>query len=806
MKKQIIKYGIRYLIFAVCIWAFSGINTSYAQRIKWLRVTQQQSPINEIGVMYENELGGPVMGDYHSWPVQYGIDQTTYRMKGFWIGCKNFDDPVEGKVKSLKVVGAGPRDGSSWTTQVFPLELKLIGKNFHPGVYVDDQLASLLNTYDILDSQDPNLECDRMVLVKFNTSIGVSVTQKTMVFDNSENDNYYIKDWVFKNTGIYNAAGDVKQQTLDSVYFYFTDRVAYSGVSCSGYGQGWGAWETTWGNSDLIHSIGADPTAPDFEMRALYQWYGPCKTNPLQYKEDWGNPARLEDGQLASAKYTGVVILHADKSPQDPSDDPWQPTTNNFIGSDLTIYNATSSQYDEVFMADRWAAITDGHPAPGKQLDDICDDDYPINFQDPRRNTFGGPHSEYACGPYKLAPGDSIHIAAGEGTAGLGMEKNREVGGNWLKWWKNEGTPILVMPDGSTTTDHNLYKRRWCETGKDSIMQTMRNAIKNYKAGYKIPMPPPPPKNFVITSGGDRIQLSWADNADAAPHFDGYVIYRSRGNVLDRRSVYEKIFECSKSNVVHNFDDITAIRGFDYYYYIQSKDDGTQNDVHPGLPLYSSLFWTVTSVPATLQRPAVTGPPTAPAVDTTHWKQLVSKGTWVSGADYVPNDEVTFGALSYVCVRRDSGGKQTPDIDTTKSWKPEVSKGAWVSGSGYAKYNVVSYNGVNYYCYSDIAQGSLLEQVRVVPNPYDIRARMFQFGDQSQYDRLAFYGLPPVCNLKIFTERGDLIWQKSHTNGTGDELWDSMTSSGQIIASGIYILYVEAPGAGSVFRKFVVIR
>jgi hypothetical protein len=96
--------------------------------------------------------------------------------------------------------------------------------------------------------------------------------------------------------------------------------------------------------------------------------------------------------------------------------------------------------------------------------------------------------------------------------------------------------------------------------------------------------------------------------------------------------------------------------------------------------------------------------------------------------------------------------------------------------------------------------------VRVVPNPYDIRGRFLQYGDQSQYDRIAFLGLPPEAKLKIFTERGDLIWEKEHTTGSGDELWNSTTSSGQIIVSGIYILYVETPDGRSVFRKFVVIR
>jgi hypothetical protein len=109
--------------------------------------------------------------------------------------------------------------------------------------------------------------------------------------------------------------------------------------------------------------------------------------------------------------------------------------------------------------------------------------------------------------------------------------------------------------------------------------------------------------------------------------------------------------------------------------------------------------------------------------------------------------------------------------------------------------------------------GTSLQQVRVVPNPFDIRSRMFQFGDKSQYDRIMFYGLPPMCKVKIYTERGDLIWEKDHTNGAGDEFWDSMTSSRQIVVSGVYILYVEATkNAGdikagdSVYRKFVIIR
>jgi hypothetical protein len=325
---------------------------------------------------------------------------------------------------------------------------------------------------------------------------------------------------------------------------------------------------------------------------------------------------------------------------------------------------------------------------------------------------------------------------------------------------------------------------------------------------------------------------------------------------------YEKIFECNASNVVHHFDDVTAVRGYDYYYYIQSKDDGTQvsNEI-----LYSSMFWTITNVPATLQRPAEPVTPYPPDVLTNFWKMIVSykgtwvrdssynnsthdvvffqgshyicklaitdtttpkadtihwnlvttkgdsvafdKGAWILGASYADttHDIVTYNGSSYMCKGIIPNDSLTPDLDNIH-WSLLTPQGNWISGSHYTAYDIVSYNGSSFITLYHIAKGKGLDLVRVVPNPFHVGARFFQFGDQSQYDRLAFYGLPAICKLKIFTERGDMIWEKNHIRGTGDELWDSKTSSGQIVASGIYILYVETPEGRSVFRKFVIIR
>ena len=73
-------------------------------------------------------------------------------------------------------------------------------------------------------------------------------------------------------------------------------------------------------------------------------------------------------------------------------------------------------------------------------------------------------------------------------------------------------------------------------------------------------------------------------------------------------------------------------------------------------------------------------------------------------------------------------------------------------------------------------------------------------------DRLMFLNIPPKCKIRIFTERGDLIDTIEHTDGSGDEAWNSITSSRQVIVSGLYIAHFEVPGGGSTIRKFTVVR
>jgi len=322
-----------------------------------------------------------------------------------------------------------------------------------------------------------------------------------------------------------------------------------------------------------------------------------------------------------------------------------------------------------------------------------------------------------------MEPGDTIRIVLAEGVAGIMRNRSlvAEIAKSWYTKTPPPGYNAYPLPPGApstTTTDRNEYKNWWVFTGKDSLFQTFRRARENYNSGYNIPQPPPPPSKFFVQSGGEEITLTWdGQTAETASHFDGYEVYRAEGR---NDTTFTKIFSCGKNDLTHTFVDRTARRGFNYYYYIVSKDDGTQNTVYTGVPLVSSKFYTMTNTPAYLLRPA----------------------------------------------------------------------------------------------------GTDLSKIRIVPNPWNIRSRELYFGtDVTAQDRLAFYELPPYCTIRIYTETGDLIETIEHTDGSGMELWHSLTSSRQLVVSGIYIAYFEVTRdfvddqgvirlrkGDNTFKKFIIIR
>ena len=101
-----------------------------------------------------------------------------------------------------------------------------------------------------------------------------------------------------------------------------------------------------------------------------------------------------------------------------------------------------------------------------------------------------------------------------------------------------------------------------------------------------------------------------------------------------------------------------------------------------------------------------------------------------------------------------------------------------------------------------------LSLIRIVPNPYSIASDVskLRFGS-TVGDRIAFFNIPGQCKIRIYTETGELIKEILHTNGSGDEYWNSNTSSSQVIVSGVYIVIFENMKTGErAIKKLAVIR
>jgi hypothetical protein len=577
------------------------------QKIKWMSTNALYSWFSNMGT--EIEFGRRERQTYIAvdqidglcWPNEYHT-----RMKGIkagkslWIGTTNFDDPVAKVTYPYKVVCAGPR-GVYSGSEIIADDLFMVGRFKHPAVSVDYLNASYIDADDIIDKEDNNQSADRMIVTIFHTSIGVTVTRKVLAFSQQYHDNYYIYEYAFKNTGIIDESGQKKlNKTLTGVIFYMQYRLAFPGESYSATGTGgWSPATSSWGRNTIHDAVGQDANhilPPPNDFRAFFSYYGPMSTTP--YGSPAGDiglpgPSSINVYTLAGTQFAGVVVLHADKSPADPSDDKSQPTTTKIAGSDNVI-NSQPSQYNQSLMQSKYLTfMTAGHPAQ-TQAEEIGKDanGWPNGYANTYGTDAGGYVATQGFGPYTLAPGESVHIVLAEAVAGISHEKINEVAKNWFA----DSTSQFYLPkgfkNGALTADKNEYKNAWVFSGKDSLFQTFRKAISNYNGNYNIPQPPPPPDKFEVTLLGKYLKLSWSNNAESRPRFNGYRIYRATERT---DTSYNLIFSCNAGNVVNTFIDTTAKYGVKYFYFVQTKDDGSTNDIQPGVPLVSSKYFTMTN-------------------------------------------------------------------------------------------------------------------------------------------------------------------------------------------------------------------
>ena len=705
----------------------SLFSSALAQEVKWMSIGDLHNWYSAAGCEIEVGRTGQVSDqqDGLRYPAFYRV-QDNQAAKGLWLGASNFFDPIVNKTYEKKVVHAGPRH-LDIENETIPIDISMDGKYDHPSVLVDNDPATNLQYLDDVDNIDPSLPSDRRINNNVQTSLGVKMKRTIYAFTHPDHQNYHIQEYIFTNNGCFDKdCNTTFEQTVEGFQVYFQYRYAISREGMV-YDGNWLPQSAAWGHNTMNDVIGENPDNPASNdqfyddgkiMRAFYSWQGYHSDASF---DNIGGPNAPGEGHLGAAQFVGVVTLHADKSPSDNSDDIYQPSTSWFITSDDPTTSG-NDQFNETKSINEYTNyMTVGHPEQSQA--EIVGSGNANQFNDPRTGSNpGGTSQGIGFGPYTLAPGESIRIVLAEAASGLGREMCYIVGQNWKNDVFTDNYPISselhthMLNQYNRGSGKNLYKNSWVLTGADSIIQTFKRAKFNFdlmEIGQSLPETPKPPSIFNITSGGDRIIIDWTNEAESTPGFDGYNLYRLKfkpDTTLFAYNVNQGLLSPLDESIAtiweldagqNEFEDVTAERGFDYFYFLEAFDDGT-NDVKV---LNSSKFFTITNKAASLKRPA----------------------------------------------------------------------------------------------------GESFEDIRVVPNPYHISARDFQYG-VSASDRLMFLNIPPVCKIRIFTERGDLVDTIEHTDGSGDEAWNSITSSRQVIVSGVYIAHFEVPGEGSTIRKFTVVR
>ena len=202
--------------------------------LKWLVVNSLHAYFSEQGS--ESETGGTERRNVTvSWPGQYGIVQSTMRAKGMWLGSRDYDHPLAGRVFPYYITNVGLKPNEYPNRPVYDAhEFMLIAKEDHPLVVVDGVISSNNTLYDTWDDIDEELPADRMIVVTNHTSIGVTVTKKVLAFTQQYHDNYFIYDYVIRNTGFFHPDSAARPQRLKDFWFLLLYRFPFRRI---GVGQ-----------------------------------------------------------------------------------------------------------------------------------------------------------------------------------------------------------------------------------------------------------------------------------------------------------------------------------------------------------------------------------------------------------------------------------------------------------------------------------------------------------------------------------------------------------------------------------------
>jgi hypothetical protein len=543
-----------------------------------------------------------------------------------------------------------------------PPEVVVDGLHLEPPVVSGEQVDP-----DYIKNFAGNNDCTADVILEsyIGTLMGLDIHARYLVWTGKNHDDYIVYDWTFINTGNIDPDVDIELpgESLDSLYIMRQAQFMPKEVSwgTNNWIDWWGVTPEQLDSMPLRAQFNHIIPSPGGVMAGT--WALGLSLDQRQGRKDYGyieESAKICAATLFAPKTSDGLHPVGSQFPNNPAaDDSTQPRSNSTCNCDDETFKYYSgerpkSEWSRVYDVMKYGQTVNPAYAPDVYLMQNIPSTDPMHYWigEPFPNTHHdvptgdlpgelptdlswntGWHStlQASFGPYQLEIGDSIRLVQVLALGGLDARTCYEIGQAWIadtlryhgphnchhKWYENEYWAGGPYDDSAT-----MAKDEWLFTVQDSIEQNALAAQWNFDNDYGAPVPPPPPEFFYVNSRPDHIELAWGTQSEEVSDFAGYRLYRALGRpgpTYTRAGFFlgewELIYQCGGENpggdvaysgsIENSFDDITAQRGQDYYYYVVAFDNGGELDYDGTTePLESSKWLTRTTFSTTLNAPA----------------------------------------------------------------------------------------------------------------------------------------------------------------------------------------------------------
>jgi len=487
-----------------------------------------------------------------------------------------------------------------------PIHMKIIMRKEPPKVSVNGVEDAPRHVHTDID---PNLPADAMLSIRWASKLGITFQQDYYAYAAKNADSYMLIDFHALNNGNTdsneNDRPELDGQVLTDLYFNYGIQ-PHTGLM--GAEQNGAVTERT--NDDWVEYYGEDyldylgggtPLDPQGNssadsLRVFMVWDGDNNLDSYTEHDDTGDPNRNTThwgapypvlGKFLSPQYFGMGILHADMDVDDETNDLSQPVTTVWHPA-LKAESWTADIGYKLFFEGDGSIIGEDwyRHRPSPQEMGFTEPNDPVNVC--------RPNPYITIGPYEMPFNSELHWTILVAVNGLSSEKCAAYG---KEWWE-----ARMGGEGISTEEKNTL----LATGRDSLMKVFSIATKRFfkniqdgRHPFDTPDAPPAP-DLDVTAGPKSVFLTWSDVSDepdpdtGIKDFSGYRIYRVKDI---NYGTYELVWECGGNTgipVEQSFVDTTVQRGFGYFYYVTSYDDGSQNWEEPGESLESGKYLNMT--------------------------------------------------------------------------------------------------------------------------------------------------------------------------------------------------------------------